>query len=222
MKLFSTWRQRPRWNLWRVFWVFAMVLVATALWGFLQSPVWLDVSEPVVKVDAIFALGGGADQRPFAAGAIYRKGLAAKLLVPQTLVRTKEREGLTDNESTRYLRVWEKMGIPKEATEFLPGAVDSTRDEARLLKTWLEEHPGMTVGIVTHTWHTRRTAMVFRRALGAQAHRMHVFGVVQDGYRPSGWWKVPGWGQAMLFEWLKLTTQYFSLGSISHSTHSTL
>lgn len=210
-----------RFRKWRTgLWVLAMGLLVTAVWGFLQSPVWLDDSEPVVKVDAILALGGGAEQRPFAAGAIYRKGLTTKLLVPQTLAKTNQREGLSDNESTRYLRVWEKMGIPKEATEFLPGAADSTRDEARLLKTWLEEHPGMTVGIVTHTWHTRRTRMIFRKALGAQADRVHVFGVVPDGYRPRGWWKVPGWGQTMLFEWLKLAAQYFSVLSTSFSSPS--
>lgn len=200
---------RPRkWG--RIVWVLAIFLVAVSIWGFSQSPVWLDVSEPVIKVDAVLALGGGAEQRPFAAGAIYRKGLTAKLLVPQTQVRTKEREGLVDNESTRYLRVWQSMGIPREATEFLPGAADSTRDEARLLKTWLKDHPGTTVGVVTHTWHTRRTRMIFSRALGEEAHRVHIFGVVPDGYRPDGWWKVPGWGQMMLFEWLKLITQYFS------------
>jgi len=184
-----------------------LAVVGGLVWGFRHSPELLDASEPVTRVDAVLALGGGAEQRPFAAAALWRKGYTTKLLVPQTRDKTAQKEGYYDNEADRYLKIWAALGVPKEATEFLPGAADSTRDEAKLLAQWLQDHPGKTVGIITHTWHTRRTKMLFARILGSEAHRVHFFGIVQDGYCPDSWWLVPDWGKNMAFEWIKLASQ---------------
>lgn len=175
--------------------------------AFVRAPWWLDVSEPVGKVDAVLALGGGAEQRPFAAAAIYKKGLARTLLVPRTKDKTAQAEGLGENEAERYRRIWKSLGVPEAQIEALPGAADSTRDEARLLKTWLEEHAGATVGVVTHTYHTRRTRLLFTRILGTEAHRVHFYGIPPDEFREDGWWKVPGFAPMIFFECLKLATQ---------------
>lgn len=184
-------------------------LILLLLFGaaFLRAPWWLDVSEPVIAVDAVLALGGGAEQRPFAAAAIHKKGLAKILLVPQTKAKTAQTEGLGENESVRYRRIWKSLGVPETDIEALPGAADSTRDEAKLLKTWLEAHPGTTVGIITHTCHTRRARMLFLRILGSQSNRVHFFGIPPDEFREDGWWKVPGFAPMMFFECLKLATQ---------------
>ena len=201
---------KKRWKVASLLFVLVLGFLGLGLWGFAHSPELLDASEPVVKVDAVLALGGGADQRPFAAAALYRRGLVTKLLVPQTKDKTSQKEGLTENESTRYLRIWKKLGVPDGATEFLPGAADSTRDEAVLLGQWLDTNPEATVGIITQTWHTRRARMLFQKVLGPRASRVHFFGIVQDGYRPDGWWRIPGWGSMMFFEWLKLASQTIS------------
>ncbi len=184
-----------------------LLLVVGLTAAFLKTPWWLDVSEPVQKVSAGLALGGGAEQRPFAAAAIHKKGLTGILLVPQTKDKTAQAEGLGENEAVRYRRIWKSLGIPAENIEALPGAADSTRDEARLLKTWLEGHPGAMVGIITHTYHTRRTRLLFTRILGPEASRVHFFGIESDGFREAEWWRVPGFSQMMFFECLKLATQ---------------
>ena len=185
----------------------SLLLVIGLTAAFLKTPGWLDVSEPVQKVSAVLALGGGAEQRPFAAAALHKKGLTEILLVPQTKDKTAQAEGLGENEAIRYRRIWRSLGVPDANIEALPGAADSTRDEARLLKTWLEGHPGATVGIITHTYHTRRTRLLFTRILGPGASRVHFFGIESDGWREEGWWKVPDFAPMMFFECLKLATQ---------------
>ncbi len=194
-----------RWGIRFTLGFFLLVIGLTA--AFLQTPRWLNVSEPVQKVSAVLALGGGAEQRPFAAAAIHKKGLTGILLVPQTKDKTAQLEGLGENEAVRYRRIWKSLGVPDTNIEALPGSADSTRDEARLLKTWLGEHPGDTVGIITHTSHTRRTRLLFTRILGPDAERVHFFGIESDGFREDGWWKVPDFAQMYFFECLKLMTQ---------------
>lgn len=182
----------------------ALVLILAV---FVRAPWWLDVSEPIERVDAVLALGGGAEQRPFAAAAIYKKGLAKVLLAPQTKDKTALAEGLGENEAIRYRRIWKSLGVPETAIEALPGAADSTRDEAKLLKVWLETHPGATAGVLTHTYHTRRARLLFTRILGDEAQRVHFFGIPPDEFREDGWWKVPGFAPMMFFECLKLASQ---------------
>lgn len=193
-------------------WIFrlflaGLIILAFLVVAFLRAPWWLDVSEPVVQVDAVLALGGGAEQRPFAAAAIYKKGLTKVLLVPQTKIKTAQAEGIGENESVRYRRIWKSLGVTESDIEALPGAADSTRDEARLLKIWLENNPEKTVGVITHTCHTRRARMLFVRILGSDGHRVHFFGIPPDEFREEGWWKVQGFAPMMFFECLKLAAQ---------------
>lgn len=194
-----------RWSI-RFFLLGAIVLLFL-LAAFIRSPWLLDVSQPVSRVDAVLALGGGAEQRPFAAAEIYKKGLAKVLLVPRTRDKTAQAEGIGENESDRYRRIWKSLGVPDSDIEALPGSADSTRDEAGLLKVWLQNHPEATVGVLTHTCHTRRARMLFTRILGEDSNRVQFFGIVPDEFREDGWWKVPGFAPMMFFECLKLATQ---------------
>jgi uncharacterized SAM-binding protein YcdF (DUF218 family) len=170
------------------------VAVAAALWwgrGRLLPPVarFLDVSEPPAPADCVYVLGGGLDSRPFAAAAVYKAGLARRVVIPTVRPDADALDGLGPAESDVTRRVLLARGVPAEAIVQLPGEVNSTADEARCLARYLEDHPGWTVAVVTTDFHTRRTRWIFRRTLGDRVAGLRLVGVPHERFGPDDWWR---------------------------------
>ena len=82
-----------------------------------------------------------------------------------------------------------KRGVPAEAIVLLPGEVNSTADEARALKRYLEEHAGRRVAVVTNDYHTRRARWIFRNEIGDRAADLAFFGAPTDDFDAHDWWR---------------------------------
>jgi hypothetical protein len=59
---------------------------------------YLDVSEPPRAVDDVLVLGGGRDTRPFVAAALYKAGLAQRILLPTVKASPENEDGLAPSE----------------------------------------------------------------------------------------------------------------------------
>jgi uncharacterized SAM-binding protein YcdF (DUF218 family) len=170
---------------------------------------FLDVSEPPRPVDAVMVLGGGADTRSFVAAALVRAGLARRALVPSVRRSAEQQDGFKPSEDEVIRRVLRARGVPDGAVVTLPGAVDSTRDEARVLARFVETEPGVTVAVVTNGFHTRRARMLFGHELGRRIACVHFVAAPTDGFDADNWWRSEGGFTCYATEYFKLA--YYGL-----------
>jgi uncharacterized SAM-binding protein YcdF (DUF218 family) len=86
------------------------------------------------------------------------------------------------------------------------GNVDSTAEEADVLRSFLEARGWRSVIVVTSDYHTRRARMIWRAALAhAQPpFRLAVLGAPSKEFEPRGWWRNRLWAKTWLLEFTKL------------------
>jgi uncharacterized SAM-binding protein YcdF (DUF218 family) len=179
----------------------AALLLALLLGGYLGRGAllpavacFLDVADSPHPVDAVLVLGGGAPDRPFVAAALYRAGLAGRVLVPTVRVSLDGDDGLYPPEHELVRRALRARGVPDDCILLLPGECTSTRDEAQALSRFLDTQPGARVAVVTHGYHTRRARLLFRRALGERMNQVHFVAAPTDRCRADDWWgSEEGW-----------------------------
>lgn len=150
---------------------------------------FLDVSEQPSNVKYVLVLNGDPDTRPFVAAAVYNVGLAEKVLITTAGPTPKADDGLLPPEHEIIREVLLKRGVAEGNVYLIPGQITSTFDEAHALARFLESHPDGDVAIVTNRFHTRRARWIFRRVLGDQADRLHVFGAPLDDVSEDNWWR---------------------------------
>ena len=175
--------------------VLGVVLVAAAgLW--LSAAVWLpavgcwlDASQAPVRCDYVMVLGGGPDIRPFAAAAIYRAGLARKVIISDTNAGEGEKEDSRPSEVELTRQVLLRRQVPAADILVVGPRNASTYDEARRLADFLQTRPARRVLIVTHDFHTRRAAWIFRQCLAGQPVQVAVVGVPNERFQLATWWR---------------------------------
>src|SRR5205823_5092536 len=129
---------------------------------------------------------------------------AGKVLVPEPRRGPAVEDGLVPSELDVTCRVLRARGVPDEAIVVLPGACDSTFDEARLLAQFLEGDSPRTVAVVTTNYHTRRARRVFARVLGEQAARVRFVAPATGGFDDTNWWRSEAGFVAYANEYVKL------------------
>jgi uncharacterized SAM-binding protein YcdF (DUF218 family) len=167
----------------------------------------LDVSEPPRPATAAYVLGGGSDDRPCVAAALYRAGLVGRVIQPGVGLSVDDpaaEDDVRPPETVVTRRVLLARGVPAEAVVTLPGEVRSTADEAKALAEYLAGRPGETVAVVTTAFHTRRARVLFRRALGAEAGRVFFVAAPSGRYTAADWWQSEDGFVAYSTEYLKL------------------
>ena len=102
-----------------------------------------------------------------------------------------------------------KQGRPREW--FVPVRIDadSTFEEARLLLPWLREHQMKRILVVTHNFHTRRAAAIWRSLAGDMDVRI-VAAPCRD-FSADGWWKTRRGRKTFAYEWQKTIAVWIGL-----------
>jgi uncharacterized SAM-binding protein YcdF (DUF218 family) len=168
---------------------------------------FLDVSEPPRRVDYALVLGGGSGTRPFVAAALFKAGLARRILVPRVKPAPEVRDGLAPADHEVMRRVLRARGVPAEAILLLGEECDSTADEARALGAFLAAEPPARVAVVTNGYHTRRARSIFRRALGESAAALVFVAAATDGFDETNWWRFESGVRTYANEYVKLAVQ---------------
>ena len=201
-------RRRRRWKRWVV-----PLAVLAALW-LARVPLltaagrWLDASDPPALVDCVMVLGGDHDYRPMAAAALYKAGLAHRVLVPSFRQRADARAEGYPPEQEVIRRVLEARGVPAQNVQTLEGDVDSTADEAASLGRYLDDHPGLTVAVVTTDYHTRRSRWTFERRCAGKGAALRFVSAPAHGFDASDWWRSERGFTAYLDEYAKLAVYW--------------
>ena len=170
---------------------------------------WLNISSPLSHpVDDVMVLGGDAEMRPLAAAAIFRAGLAQRVLVPQVIASDEVIDGIMPPHHEVVRQVLVRSGVSPNAVVLLPVVVDSTDREARCLADFLRGHPSRRVAVVTSDFHTRRTRLLFNRDCVLHAANLSFIGAPTDGFDASNWWRFETGLIVYIDEYLKLAKAF--------------
>lgn len=145
---------------------------------------------PETRADFIYLLNGDVHTRPFHAAALYQAGVAPLVVVPMEEDRPATAIGLEESDTRIAVKVLKRLGVPGEAIRVLrmEGGVTSTFDEARVLATYLRDHPADTVVAVTTHYHTRRARWVLRGAAARTRTTVLMAAAPDERYDADAWW----------------------------------
>jgi uncharacterized SAM-binding protein YcdF (DUF218 family) len=147
------------------------------------------VNEPAAKADAIVILGGGTENRPFAAARMFHQGIAPKVLYMNVRLSPAEELGLGLSEKETTRRILLSNGIPESALVAVGTNVASTYDESRAVREWARQTGATSVVIATDLFHTRRARWIFRHELRDTPVKVYVVGVDPIRYKMKDWWR---------------------------------
>jgi uncharacterized SAM-binding protein YcdF (DUF218 family) len=152
------------------------------------ADLWV-VSDALDRADAIVILGGRADVRPFAAAALYKRGLAQQVLVSNVKAGPIHPLQLLPSQIELTSQILSKLGVPQQAiVEFGYGS-SNTYDEARAVLDWARISGARSVIIPTDLFSTRRTRWIFQRQLAPAGVRAMVQSVKPPEYSIDDWWR---------------------------------
>jgi uncharacterized SAM-binding protein YcdF (DUF218 family) len=179
----------------RLAWLLALGCALLTLCYFFRSPMlrgvaeaWV-VNEPVAKADAIVILGGGLENRPFAAAKLFEAGAAPKILYMDVKLSPSEEIGVTMAEAEVTHRILLSKGIPDAAMTKIGRSVASTYDESKAVEAWIEKTGAKSIIIPTDMFHTRRVRWLFHKELGDTKADIHVVAVDPRRYKVTDWWQ---------------------------------
>lgn len=171
---------------------------------------WMNVGERLDHaVDYTFVLGGNPKTRVVMAAALYREGFTRRILLPEVEVPPEAAQGLALPEREVARRILLASAVPPEAIVDVDGEVTSTRDEARALGRFLDQHPEAEVAVVTNDYHTRRARMLFERQVPGHSRRLHFVAAPTRGFGPDNWWKLNNGVNTYVTEFAKLCRDAF-------------
>lgn len=159
---------------------------------------YLIVSDPLDHADVIVVLSGSRrGERVRQAAELYHRGLAPLVL----LSGGEEIEGISIPELQRRQVLAQR--IPASALLF-EKASTSTGEQSRNLRQILERRGVRRAVIVTSSFHTRRTRLLFRKAFAGSPVEVRVYPVQQDYFNPEEWWTRDDDTESLVLEYIKL------------------
>lgn len=200
-------------NLFR--WIFFLVVILYALLSYFHTPIlthlgkYLIVSHSPAKSDLIVCLSGGNVERGLAAADAYNQGFAEQIFIAKEVLpdgyRLLREKGLNYPDSLDlFLMIVEGLGVPRSAvlTSELP--VESTLEEAEVIKKFVTEKGLGSFMIITSPTHTRRAWLTFRKFFKESDVRILMVPSRYSEFNPEDWWKKRKYVREVIIEYQKL------------------
>jgi len=167
------------------------------------------------EADAMVVLMGSVPVRTLEAVDLYREGYSDKVLLVRSCPGGRElleEKGITlpgHAEQTRM--VADELGVEDEDLVVLEGGARSTREEAEIIRVYLEENSDLdSLILVTSSFHTRRSYAIFNRALAELERELTIISRASryDAFQAERWWEDRESSKQVVFEYLKLAHFY--------------
>jgi uncharacterized SAM-binding protein YcdF (DUF218 family) len=152
------------------------------------AEVWV-VNNPAPKADAIVILGGGLENRPFAAAKLFCDGAAPRILYMDVKLSPAEEIGIILPEREQTHRILLRNGVPETAMTAIGTNVASTYDESKAVEAWMAKTGAKSIIIPTDIFHTRRVRWLFNKELRAIKPDIHVVATNPRRYNVQNWWR---------------------------------
>jgi uncharacterized SAM-binding protein YcdF (DUF218 family) len=173
-----------------------MVVAAVAAW-IVREPLlraaadlWI-VSDQLAPADAVAVLGGGIEDRPFAAASYYHQGLVKKILISNIGSSPAEQLGVLESHVENNRRVLLKLGVPASAITTFGEGVTSTYEESLALGEWTSRTHAHSVIVPTEIFSSRRVQWVLHRVMPPGVI-IQVPALEPPDYRRDNWWRNEG------------------------------
>ena len=147
------------------------------------------VNEQVTSADAIVILGGGPENRPFAAARLFHAGVAPLILYMDVKPGPAEMLGVVPTEEEQTRRILLSNSVPESALCMIGTNVASTYDESCAVRNWAKQTGAKSIVITTDLFHTRRARWIFRKELRDTDVRVYLSAVNARDYGVTNWWQ---------------------------------
>ena len=168
---------------------------------------WLIEEDRPQAGDLIVVLGGSPAVRAMAAADYFEEGLAPLVFLSRggleeaELVKGMNLEDTGNWGLTRKILL--ERGVPPDKIIMDAVHVDSTLDEARRVKIFLDGRARTKLLLVTSRYHSRRAAAIFRGILGDRAEVISLPSKY-DPFDPDNWWRHRTMAKRAVLEFQKM------------------
>ena len=187
----------------------ATVLLGAVVYGF-RRPLLTAVASAIVvndslaPADFIFVLGGDTHLRLAHAAKLFRQGIAPRVVIMAAPLYSASVPGTNSDPAYPFVQIIREHGAPDSAITVLRiRGVDSTRDEGRVLRKYLQVNPALRAIVVTSAYHTRRARWTIRRELRGIPTEIRVSASPDPGFNASTWWQTEAGFVAYITEAIK-------------------
>jgi uncharacterized SAM-binding protein YcdF (DUF218 family) len=143
---------------------------------------WLDVTDPLAKVDAIVAISGDTGARAQTAIALWKQGYAPLLIFSG---------GSSDPDSVASADLMKRAavaaGVPATAIA-VEGTAATTEENAQRVAELMRTRGLVTAILVTSPYHQRRAAILFEREFGRASLSFRNHPAADPAWDPNLWW----------------------------------
>ena len=151
------------------------------------ADVWI-VSDQIAPAEAVVVLGGGLDDRPFAAAAYYRQGLVKRVLLSNDRIGPAQNLGVVPSDVEANREVLLKLGVPNSSIETFGSGLSNTHEEALALRAWAERTGARSIIVPTEIFSTRRVRWTLNRVF-ANDVVIRVPALDRPAYQRDDWWQ---------------------------------
>ncbi len=176
-----------------------------------QMSSFLVLDHELEEADAIIVLMGEVAFRTIEAAGLYHEGYSEEILMVQSHLAGRELladEGIIlPGQAEQSRTVALHLEVPKENLKIIEGEARSTFDEAQILAEYLVERTELeSLILVTSSFHTRRTYIIFNRVLSDLDRDVTLYSRASryDDFQPEQWWQCRESAKMVVLEYLKL------------------
>lgn len=159
------------------------------------------IADPLKKADAVVILSGGGEQRMNEAISLYEEKYAGTIILTETGSKV---SGFDTQYSFEQRLALIDAGIPSTAISITSEHVNSTREEARAVLDLVKNENIHSIIVVTDSFHTFRTRLIWREAFRNSGIQIIVRPVKGSWYKSSTWWLSSSGWETTILEYLKL------------------
>lgn len=177
----------------------------------------LVVDQPRAPGDAIVVVAGSTPSREETAAALYREGLAPRIVVSRQAVPDRVRQMIElgirrhDFQGESVLAL-EKFGVPRDAIVTLDEPVEITETELHSVAAEARRRGWRRLLLVTTWLHSRRVQVIWDRE--APAIEVGLVPVPDQCATPAGWWHRRRCAELVLHEYLGLAAIYLHVSNL--------
>jgi len=206
-------RRIPGFSIWK--WLFFLLFIVYFVLSSYRIPLLVKLGEYLIveheakESDVIVCLAGDTVERGLAAVDAYKKGLApyifrARGLNPDGLDYLEERVRDYPTGFDLFTVITDGFGIPEKVILSTEDRVDSTIDEARVVRKFMLDKGFKSVIVITSLTHSRRAFLTFKKVFKDDDIRIISLPSHYQRFNTKDWWTKRKYTRKLIFEYQKL------------------
>jgi uncharacterized SAM-binding protein YcdF (DUF218 family) len=194
----------------------AAVLLFIAAGLFMSAGRLVTHEDPLEHADAIYVLGGTWALRWLEGADLFREGYSTHIVLSPDIREIGEKvlagrgTPIPRRVDIQRQMMVERVHIPADAIQILPGEVDNTAQEADAIKSLVAANHWRSLIVITDRATTRRGGYALRRVLGRDI-KIIMRASRYDDFRPGAWWTTRPMFRTTFYEMPKLIAYWLGL-----------